>query len=77
VSKLRSPGSEAEILKLVRDGVERFILRKATVEDFFRTIRAVTENEKLYSHQLTRSVFSRIVKEAIRKRKLKTSSYPQ
>jgi len=64
---------EREILELVRSGVERFILKDATVEDFLRTIRAVGDNEKTYSHQLTRSVFSKILKEAIKKRKLRRS----
>jgi hypothetical protein len=50
--------------------VERFILKNATVEDFLRAMRAVGKNEKVYAHQLTRSVFARIVKEAIRKRNL-------
>jgi len=35
------------------------------------TIRAVADKEKVYSHQLTRSVFSKIVKEAMQKRNLK------
>jgi DNA-binding NarL/FixJ family response regulator len=69
-SKLRSNKEEEEILELVRTGVEKFILKKATIEDFLRTIRAVSEKEKIYSHQLTRSAFSKIVKEAIRKRDL-------
>jgi DNA-binding NarL/FixJ family response regulator len=72
-SKRRSGKAEEEILELVRAGVERFILKKATVEDFLRTMRAASEKEEIYSHQLTRSVFSRIVKEAIRKRNLKRS----
>jgi len=71
--KLRSAKAEEEILALVRTGVERFILKNATVEDFLRTMRAVAEQEKVYSHQLTRSVFSRIVKEAIRKRNFRRS----
>jgi DNA-binding NarL/FixJ family response regulator len=60
--------AEKEIFDLVRAGIERFILKNATVEDFLRTIRAVAEEEKTYAHQLTRSVLSTIVKEAIRKR---------
>ena len=66
--KLRPANADREILELVRTGVERFILNKATVEDFHKIIREVTEREKIYSHQLTKSVFSKIVKEAIRKR---------
>jgi len=60
--------AEAEMLALVRSGVERFILNKATVGDFLKTMRAVAEKEKTYSHQLTRKVFSKIVKEELRKR---------
>jgi hypothetical protein len=61
---------ESELLEFVRTGVEKFILNKVTVEDFFSAIRAVVEKEKTYAHQLTRPVFTRIVKEAIRKRDL-------
>jgi DNA-binding NarL/FixJ family response regulator len=64
---------EEEILELVRSGVERFILKNASVEDFFKTVQAVADKEKIYSHQLTKSVFSRIVREAIKKRKLRRS----
>lgn len=55
----------------MRTGVEKFILKNASVEDFLKTLRKVTDKEKAYSHQLTRSVFLKIVKEAIRKRKLR------
>jgi DNA-binding NarL/FixJ family response regulator len=66
--RLRSAKADKEILALVRTGVESFILKNATVADFYKTIKAVGEKEKLYAHSLTKSVFSRIVKEAIRKR---------
>jgi DNA-binding NarL/FixJ family response regulator len=69
----RSDKVEREILALVRSGVERFILKNATVEDFLRTIRVVGDDQKAYSHQLTRSVFSRIVREAIKKRNVRKS----
>jgi len=64
--KLRSGKAEEDVLALVRTGVERFILKNATVEEFFRTVQAVADKEEIYSHQLTKSVFSRIVREAIR-----------
>ncbi|MFN0158347.1 MAG: hypothetical protein ACKVRP_09795 [Bacteroidota bacterium] len=64
---------EQNILALVRTGVERFILKNATIEDFFLTLQTVTAKEKTYSHQLTKSVFSGIVREAIRKRDLKAA----
>lgn len=63
--------AERELLTLVRSGVERFILDNTTVEDLLHTIRDVTEKEQAYAHQLTKTVFARIVKEAIRKRNLR------
>jgi len=62
---------EKELLKLVQTGVEEFILKHATVEEFLKMTRALAEKEKVYSHQLTKSIFSRIVREAVRKRDLK------
>ena len=62
--------AEREILALVQRGVEEFILNKATVGDFLKTMQAVAEKEKAYSHQLTKQVFSTIVKKATRKRNL-------
>jgi hypothetical protein len=62
---------EEELLQLVQTGVEEFILKDATVEEFLKMTRALAEKEKVYSHQLTKSVFSRIVKQAIRKRNLR------
>jgi hypothetical protein len=59
---------EAELLKLVQTGVEQFILKHATVEEFLKMTRALAEKEKVYSHQLTRSIFSKIVRDAVRKR---------
>jgi DNA-binding NarL/FixJ family response regulator len=58
-----------ELENLVRVGVESFILKDATMDEFLRTMRSAAKKESVYSHQLTRSVFSRIVKQAIRKRK--------
>jgi DNA-binding NarL/FixJ family response regulator len=63
--------AEQELLEIVRTGVERFILKDATVEEFLKMIRSLTEKENAYSHQLTRNAFSRIVKQAIKKRNLK------
>jgi DNA-binding NarL/FixJ family response regulator len=71
--KPRSSKAEEEILALVRTGVERFILNDATIEDFLTTIRDVADKGKTHPHQLTRSAFSKIVKEAIRKRNLRRS----
>lgn len=68
---LRRAKEERELLTLVRGGVERFILNNTTVEELLKTIRDVTEKEQAYAHQLTKSVFSKIVKDAIRKRNLR------
>lgn len=61
------------ILELVRQGVRRFILKDAPIGDFQRTIRAAAKRGELSSHPLTGVVFRRIVKEAIRERKSRTS----
>ncbi len=66
--KVRADQVKKELLKLVQTGVEEFILKHATVEEFLTMVRALSEKEKVYSHQLTKAVFSRIVKEAVRKR---------
>lgn len=57
-----------DIERLVREGIERFILKDATIHDFLKTMRSVARREKVYSHQLTRAVFSRIVKQAVKTR---------
>jgi DNA-binding NarL/FixJ family response regulator len=64
---------KTDIEGLVKAGVEKFILNHATIDDFLRTMRSVSEKEAVYSHQLTRSVLSRIVKQAVRKRQRKIS----
>ncbi len=61
--------AEEEILALVQTAVERFILNKVNVGDFLDAMRAVAKKEEVYFHPLTKQVFSRIVKEAARKRK--------
>ena len=68
--------ADQKLLTLVRRGVERFILDQTSVDDFFRTIREVTEKEHIYAHQLTKEVFSKIVRAAIRKRNLKRPKKP-
>lgn len=69
--KLRTGQVEQELLTTIRTGVERFILKDSTVEEFMVMIRSLTAKEHLYSHQLTSKVFSKIVKQAIEKRNLK------
>lgn len=70
LERMRPRNARAEILALVRTGVERFILKNSTVEEFLKSMRAASEQEKMYAHQLTRPVFNKIVREAIKKRNL-------
>lgn len=58
---------DGEIEKLVKVGVERFMLKGATIADFLKTIRSAAKREGVSPHPLTRAVFSRIVKNAIKK----------
>ncbi len=58
------------VLDLVRSGVERFILEDANILSFRMVIlRAAKEGENS-THQLSGAAFRRIVKKAIRQRKL-------
>ena len=66
-SSFHSRQYDEEIEKLVKVGVERFMLRGATIADFLKTIRSAARREGVSPHPLTRAVFSRIVKEAIKK----------
>jgi len=65
----RPAGKRENIVKFVKEGIERFILENSTMEEFLRTLRSAGARENLYAHQLTGSVLSRIVKEAITKRR--------
>ena len=67
----RRISKRAEIEDSVKVGIERFILKDSTIADFMKTIRAATEKEYVYSHQLTKKRFLQIVKQAIRKRNLR------
>lgn len=61
-------GKKAEIERLVQEGVDRFILKDATIADFMKTIRTASKKEYVYAHQLDKSRFLQIVKAAIQKR---------
>jgi hypothetical protein len=69
--KSQAAVSKSAIESLIKAGIERFILENATMEEFLRTLRMAGEPESLYAHQLTGSVLSRIVRQAINKRKPK------
>jgi len=58
----------ADMLDLVRAGVERFILKDASIGDFQRAVRAAAKKGELSSHPITGTVFRGIVKRAIRER---------
>ncbi len=66
--KPRSLGKKAEIEQLVKAGVDRFILKDATIAEFMKTIRTASKKEYVYAHQLNKTRFLQIVKAAIQKR---------
>lgn len=53
--------TQSEILEFVRIGVNGFLLKDATVNDFIKTIRSVAEGQKVLPAVLTESLFSQIV----------------
>jgi DNA-binding NarL/FixJ family response regulator len=54
-----------EIADFVNAGVEGFILKDATVEDFVETIRAVARGERVLPSRMTGSLFSQIADAAV------------
>ena len=59
----------ADILDLVKEGVERFILKDASIGDFQKAVRSAAKKGELSSHPVTGAVFRGIVKRAIQERK--------
>jgi DNA-binding NarL/FixJ family response regulator len=56
---------QADVFEFVQEGVSGFILKDATVSDFFKTIRSVFEGAQVLPPLLTGSLFSQIVENAI------------
>ncbi|NCS87282.1 MAG: hypothetical protein AUK34_03120 [Ignavibacteria bacterium CG2_30_36_16] len=56
---------QADIFEFVQAGVSGFILKDANVADFFKTIRSVYEGTDVLPSQLTGSLFSQIVEQAV------------
>lgn len=59
------------VLDLVRAGVERFVLGDANMMSFQKAIRTAAKRGENSTHPLTGAAFRRIVKEAMRKRKIR------
>jgi DNA-binding NarL/FixJ family response regulator len=56
---------QADVLEFVKAGVSGFILKDATVNDFLKTIRSVVKGLQVLPPNLTGSLFSQIVENAI------------
>jgi hypothetical protein len=76
-NRKRTPARDStSILDLVREGVEKFILKDANILAFQRAVLAASKGGRDSTNPLTRAAFRRIVKEATRKRKMRmTKSY--
>lgn len=57
--------SQADIFEFVQAGVSGFTLKDATVADLLRTVHAVSNGSKVLPPDLTESLFSKIVDQAI------------
>ena len=60
---------QADILKYVKAGANGFILKDASLNDFLRTIRTVSEGATVLPPLLVDSLFSQIVNHAVREGK--------
>lgn len=58
--------TESEVLDFVKFGVNGFILKDATVDDFLKTIRSVAKGEKVLPAYLTDSLFTQIVERSLK-----------
>lgn len=63
--------SAASLDDLVRAGVERFVLKEASMMSFQKAIRAAAKKGLASAHPLTGAAFRRIVREAIREREVR------
>jgi DNA-binding NarL/FixJ family response regulator len=56
---------QADVFEFVQAGVSGFILKDATVNDFLKTIRSVADGFKVLPPDLTGSLFSQVVEQAL------------
>ncbi|MCK9279005.1 MAG: response regulator transcription factor [Melioribacteraceae bacterium] len=56
---------QADVFEFVQAGVSGFILKDATISDFLKTIRSVSQGEQILPPHLTGSLFSQIVEQAV------------
>ena len=56
--------ADEDIAAFVNAGVDGFVLKDASVEEFVQTIRAVVDGEKVLPASMTHSLFSQIAKKA-------------
>lgn len=56
---------QTDVLEFVQAGVSGFILKDATISDFLRTIRSVSNGVEVLPPHLTGSLFSQIVEDAV------------
>jgi len=61
--------TQTDILEFIQAGVQGFILKDATIDDFLRTIRSVVGGAKVLPPHLAGSLFSQIVENAINNNK--------
>jgi DNA-binding NarL/FixJ family response regulator len=78
-SKRRKAALEAlpSVLELVREGVRRFVLADATLDDFNKAVRLAARRGKSSYNPLPGKAFRKIVKDAVAERKRSTRKRPR
>ena len=61
--------TQSDIVEFVKAGASGFILKEATVREFVKTIRFVSQGSKVLPPQLTGSLFAHVVEQAVKKGK--------
>ncbi len=58
--------TQSNIVNYVKTGVSAFIMKNASIDDFYKTIRKVHQGGKVLPHSMTKSLFAEIVGYAIK-----------
>jgi DNA-binding NarL/FixJ family response regulator len=61
--------SQRDVIEFVESGAAGFLLKDATIEEVFRTIRSVARGARVLPPPLTESLFTHVVEKAAQRRK--------
>lgn len=66
--------TQSDIVEFVSAGASGFILKDATVREFIKTIKDVSQGSKVLPPQFTGSLFAHVIEQAVKRRKGRLAS---